>query len=357
METNLGKFTMKINPPCIVSCIFHWWSFPLLRWYSKQGKSHKRALLQTVLTTPSNRSRLEVYPKPPAAVKTRSLDETGEFSSITSCNENAIFYYINARLFFHVFTHILVTNLSIWYFVLQDPHLAGDASTAGRFGLGEAVVEPRKVFGYVLLHFFKQEDQLINNVYINISWSVYNIQTYQSMDFMIKKMWQTQNPSSMKSSQLLTIHLRRLLHLDHVACADTPRAGFNLLGSFGSSLPTGTDYIPWYHGIPKKQSTKTRRSEGLAFLNCFLGLKHGPDGPFKAQSKKAIATETWQRLRNDIRLYLSSAKINHEISWNDHQPGSNGLRMFGRHLHQPTALITVQLKTRQSYAAMPLNLS
>lgn len=106
-----------------------------------------------------------------------------------------------------------------------------------------------------------------------------------------------------------------------------------------------------------KHSTKSRRSEGLAFLNCFLGLRHGPDGPFMAQSKKAIATETWQRLRNDIRLYLSSAKINHKISWNVHQQESNGLRMFGRHLHQPTALITVQLKTKQSYAAMPQNLS
>ena len=50
------------------------------------------------------------------------------------------------------FAHIFfVSNPSIWYFVLQDPHLAGDTSTAGRFGLGEAVVEPRKVFGNVLL--------------------------------------------------------------------------------------------------------------------------------------------------------------------------------------------------------------
>lgn len=61
-----------------------------------------------------------------------------------------------------------------------------------------------------------------------------------------------------------------------------------------------------------KHSTKSRRSEGLAFLNCFLGLRHGPDGPFMAQSKKAIATETWQRLRKDQTIPI----ISKDQPWN-----------------------------------------
>ena len=71
----------------------------MLRWYSKKGKSHKRALLQTVLTTHCDRSRLEVDSKPPAAVKTRTIDETNEFSSITSGNGNAIFYYKVSQIY------------------------------------------------------------------------------------------------------------------------------------------------------------------------------------------------------------------------------------------------------------------
>ena len=92
---------------------------------------------------------------------------------------------------------------------------------------------------------------------------------------MVKKMWQTQNPSSMKSSQLLTIHLRRLLHLDHVACADTPRAGFNLLGPFGSSLPTGTYSIPWYHGIPKRAIYNYKDQK--IWWPCFFELLSWPE--------------------------------------------------------------------------------
>ena len=66
---------------------------------------------------------------------------------------------------------------AIYRFGTLCPHLAGDSSTTGRFGLGEAVVEPRNG-GFFEMSCCPQKNRKINIIYL------YTYELY--MEFIVK---------------------------------------------------------------------------------------------------------------------------------------------------------------------------
>ncbi len=232
---------------------------------------------------------------------------------------------------------MFVSNLSIWYFVSQDRKLNLYVHTLLETLPQLADLDwVRQLWNLGMEGFWTCPVALRKNRKINIryTYELYIRTSIHEIDS--KNMWQICIylwPINHKFNCDLKTHHRRPLSCWPSTWGDscilttlrvlTRRGDSTFSGRLAAACQEWTIYNSTiFHGIPENekwwnmQFSKTRRTEGLAFLNCFLGLKHGPHEAM-AQSNKAIDTETWQRLRNDIRLYcLSSAKINREISRN-----------------------------------------